>query len=269
MDEIPSNPGPTAAPPPSSQAPASTSLPARLLNVFASPGEVFEEVKNSATNAANWIVPVLLAIVVGVAAVMVMFSNPSVVQRIRDQQSKVIDDQVKAGKMTQQEANKRIAVMEKVAGPTVLKITGSIGVVAATVIRVFWWALVLWLLGLLFLKVRFSYLKALEVAGLALTITVLQSIVVLLLTVNFGKITATNLDVFFANSDPSSKIHPVLAVIDVFSFWLVCVMAVGLARLAGKRFGRAFLLVAGYWLAFQFVLISAGMLLQAAFSAGK
>ena len=39
--------------------------------------------------------------------------------------------------------------------------------------RVFWWAFILWLLGRLFLKVRFGYPKALEVAGLGLMISVL------------------------------------------------------------------------------------------------
>lgn len=266
MDEQPpmleSKPAPPQPPPP-------TSLAARLLNVFASPGEVFEEVKNSAGNFSNWLVPIVLSIVVGVAATMIMFSNPSVIQRIREQQAKVFEDNVKSGKMSQQDAEKAITMMEKFTGPTMMKITGSGAVAVVTVVRVFWWGFVLWLLALLFLKTRFSYMKAVEVAGLAITITVLQTIVVMLLTVNFGKITATNLDAFFASTDPKSKIHPVLAVMDVFSFWLVCVMAVGLARLAGVRFGKAFLLVAGYWLALQFVLISISLLFAALMGGAK
>ncbi|HLP78356.1 MAG TPA: hypothetical protein VK327_15735, partial [Candidatus Paceibacterota bacterium] len=37
------------------------SLPARLLNIFAIPGEVFRDVKAAPRSLANWLVPVVLA----------------------------------------------------------------------------------------------------------------------------------------------------------------------------------------------------------------
>jgi len=52
---------PPALPPelPASQ-PPTTSLAARLMNVFAVPGEVFDEVKASAHSAGNWLLPALV-----------------------------------------------------------------------------------------------------------------------------------------------------------------------------------------------------------------
>ena len=50
-------------PPPAPPAPA-TSLVARLLNVFAAPTEVFEEIKTSRSTTANWLVPALITAVV-------------------------------------------------------------------------------------------------------------------------------------------------------------------------------------------------------------
>ncbi|HKI69933.1 MAG TPA: hypothetical protein VKA67_10115, partial [Verrucomicrobiae bacterium] len=74
MDEIPPIP---ESPPPASQPappkPAHTSLAARLLNVFATPGDVFAEVKASGPCTANWLVPVLFSALVGVFSAIVIF----------------------------------------------------------------------------------------------------------------------------------------------------------------------------------------------------
>src|SRR5437868_250958 len=128
MDEVPPIP---EIPPPTPEPPVRTSVAAKLLNVFASPGEVFEEVKRSPTNASNWLVPMLLAIVIGVTTVMIMFSNPEVVQRLREKQAKVFEDKVKAGQMSQKDADRAIGVLEKFSGPIMMKITGSISVVGS------------------------------------------------------------------------------------------------------------------------------------------
>jgi len=238
--------------------PPTTSLAARLLNVFATPGEVFEEVRISPVNHANWLVPVLLAAIVGAISAVIIFSQPAILQQIHEQQAKMFDQSVKAGKMTQADADKAVAMAEKFSGPTVLKISGSVAAVFGSCARVFWWALVLWLLGLWFLKVKFSYLKAVEVAGLASMITILGGIVALLLTVNFGKETSPSLALAVNDFNPKNPLHLLFAAANLFSFWTIGVMSVGLARLAGVRFPRAMVLVAGYWLALQFFLISVG-----------
>ncbi len=260
MDELPpiqETPPPSASLPEAPK-PPHTSLAARLLNVFATPGEVFEEVKASGPSTANWLVPVLLSALVGIFAAIVIFSQPAIVQQIREQQTKGLDDRVKAGKMTREQADQAAAVTEKFVGPTTLKITGSIGAVFASFARVFWWALILWLLGLWFLKSKFSYLKAVEVAGLATMISVLGAIVTMLLTVNFGKPTAPNLAMTLDKFDSKNKVDLLLATLNIFSLWLVGVMAAGLARLSGTRFSRALLLVAAYWLALQTLLVLIG-----------
>src|ERR1700722_20094016 len=60
--------------------PEVTSLGNRLMNVFVSPSEVFDEVKVSPPNAANWWVPLTLIIIAGIVFAMVVFSQPGVIQ---------------------------------------------------------------------------------------------------------------------------------------------------------------------------------------------
>ena len=245
---------PAAPPPPT------TSLAARLLNVFATPGEVFDEVKTTPPTTSNWLMPALLGAIVGAISAIIIFSQPAILQQIHEQQAKMFDQSVKAGNMTQADADKAIATVEKFSGPTTMKIMGGGAAVVASFTSVFWWALVLWLLGLVFLKTKFSYLKTVEVAGLASMISILGGVVALLLTVNFGKQTSPSLALAVTDFDAKNPLHLAFAAANLFSFWTIGVMSAGLARLAGVTFSRAMVLVAGYWLALQFFLIPIGTL---------
>ncbi len=145
-------------------------------------------------------------------------------------------------------------------GPTMLKIAGGGGAVVVSFIHVVWWGFVLWLLGRWFLKVPVPYPKALEVAGLAMMINVLGGIVGMLLIVNFGRMGATpSLALAVSDFDVTRKSHLFLGAANVFYFWLIGVMSVGLAKLAGAPFLRAAWLVLTYWILQESLLILAGM----------
>jgi hypothetical protein len=241
--------------PPPASPPVSTTLLAKLLNVFALPGEVFEEVKLSRPLIGNWLAPTLLAAMVGIISTLIIFSQPAFLQKMREQQQKMFDAQVKAGKMSQAKADEAVEMAQKFTGPATLKIAGSVSAVIFSFVRVFWWALVLWLLARFFLKTRIDYIKALEIAGLATMISLLGSIVALLLSVSLQKNAGPNLALALDQFDSKNTFHVLLAAVNIFTFWFIGVMSVGLARLARVPFGRAFILVLSYWLAVQFFLI--------------
>jgi hypothetical protein len=188
-------------------------------------------------------------------SVIIIFSQPSIVQPLLEQQAKKFDEAVKAGKMTQDQADKA----EKFMGPTVFKISGGIFAVVGSFVRLLWWALILWLLGKV-LKRRFGYSKALEVTGLASMITVLGGIVALLLIMNFSKLSATpSLAFIIKDFDMTRKSHLMLGTINVFYFWQVAVLSVGLARLANVSFMRTMPLVLGCWMLQEALFIFSGM----------
>jgi hypothetical protein len=245
------------------------SLAGRLLNVFAAPREVFDEIRATPYRTANWLMPALLAAVIGSLSVVIMFSQPAIIQQIREQQTKIFEDQVSAGKMTRVQADQVEAATEKFGGPTLMKISGSIGAVVVSFVRVFWWALVLWLLGLIFLKTKLDYLKIVEMAGLATMITILGTIVTLLLTVILGKMTTPSLALLLDHFDSKNGLHLALAAVNLFALWQVGVMAAGLARLSGARFSKALGLTTGYWVAIQLFFILIAVLTNAIFTAAK
>ena len=231
------------------------SLAGRMFNIFAAPGEVFEAVQPARVSTANWLVPLVLSILIGTLSVLIIYSQPAVIQQLRDQQTKAMDDQVQSGKLTRAQADQAEAMTEKFFGPSSIRLFGLISVTVFNLIHVFWWALVLWVLGRLLLRADVTYLKALEVAGLGSMIFILGSVVAALLTVCLGKISTCSLALFASQLDPKSLLHTVLQSIDFFDLWLLGVMTIGLARLAGVNWTKALPLTLAYWLAMEGLLI--------------
>lgn len=231
------------------------SLTGRLLNVFAAPGEVFEAVRANPPAAVNWLIPLILSIVMSAVSVALIYSQPAVVQQIHEQQTKALDDQVKAGKMTQAQADQAAAMADKVFGPSFARLMGTVSASVVNLIRLFWWGLVLWGLGRFFLRAEFNYLKALEVAGLAFMIAILGGLVGALLTVCLGKICTLSLGLLALQLGPQSLLRMALQSVDFFDLWLLGVMTMGLARLAGVSWTKAFPLTLAYWLVMEGILL--------------
>lgn len=253
-------PPPVLAPPPEPPPPPAMSLAARLLNVFAIPGEVFAVVKASRVSLGNWFLPVVLSAVVLAAFAVIQLSQPAIRRQMREQQTKLMAKQVQTGNLTRVQADQALAVIEKFTVPMTVIMAALVSLV-----RVLWWAFVLRLLAQLFLKVRLGYGKTLEVAGLGTMISVLGASVTLLLTIKLaGASSAPGLGLVVSDFAATQKSPLVLAAVTAFSFWLVAVMSVGLARLAAVPFLRAAWLVFAYWLLQEsfFSLFGAGQLVS-------
>jgi hypothetical protein len=228
------------------------SLAARLMNIFAVPGDVFEEVKTSPHRVGNWIVPAILGSIVGITALLIILSQPPIIQKIQEQQEQAIEKQmdkmVKSGQMTQQQADKQKEMMAKFTGPMFMKISGSIAAVILSTARIFFWAFALWLLTRWLLKADIPYLKTVEVVGLASMISILGTLVKLLLQVNFSNISSSpSLALVVRDFDPNNPLHLMLGALNLFDVWELIIMALGVARLAGIPLFRASFAVFGFW----------------------
>jgi hypothetical protein len=246
--------------PPDTTAVQTTSIWARLLNVFAVPGEVFSEVKATPSCVANWLVPAVIMAIVGAVSAIIIFSQPAIVQQVHEQQANAMDKQVKAGKMSQADADKALEIADKFTGPTMLKLFGSVGAVCVSFGRIFWWGFVLWLLARWMLKTEIHFSKALEVAGLAMMISVLGAIVGLLLSVNLSRIIATpSPALLLKDFDLTRKTHLFLAAANVFSFWQVGVTSLGFAKLAAVPFFRGAWVLVTFWVLQESLCILMGL----------
>ena len=249
---------------PEQPGPAS-SLFNRLTNLFAAPGEVYDEVKTSPPSTANWLAPTMILIVVSWIGVGIIFSQGSIQQMINDQQARAIQKQVEKGRISKAQAEQMQASMQRVAG-----VAAKIGAVVAPVVNAFatpfWWGLLLWLAGAKALKGGFNYMKAVEVAGLASMIAVLDSIVRTLMIVATGNLFANPGPVMLVKEfDSANTTHSILAVFNLMTFWGLAVKSVGLAKLSGVSFARAAVWVFGLWVVVTAVLIGIGVAARSVF----
>jgi hypothetical protein len=222
---------PTAALTTPDPLPVATSLSTKLLNIFVSPGDVFDEVVATPPNSANWRVPTLLVILTGI--ILLRVTTPEA-------------HSVTAFQQALEPGTVSAAQTEAVAGgwPLVASLAVCVSAVAGT----FWSAFVLWLIGRLFLKTRFPFLKAVEVVGLTGIILVLGAIVTALLIAASGDVAARPaLSLIAGKWDASLSIRPVLDVLNLFHIWSTLVLAVGLSKLSGVSFKEAAFWVLGYW----------------------
>ena len=242
------------------------SLWGRLFNVFATPGDVFQEVKDAKVSTANWLVPSLILIVVSWVSSVLIFSQPSINHQLSEITEQAIQKQVERSKMSEQQAEQARAMGEKWAGISA-KIGAALTPVIAGFVTPFFWGLIVWGVGVGLLKAKFPYMKAVEVVGLANMINVLEIILRTLLIVGLGNLYAsTSLVLLVKQFDPQNTVHSLLALVNVMTFWLLAVRGIGLARLAGVSFTKAALWVFGVWAAYTGLLVGLAFLAKSAFS---
>jgi hypothetical protein len=250
----------------SQEAPPTMSLAARLFNVLATPGEVFDNIRDAKVSAANWVLPALILVAVSWLGVGLVFSQDSIKQQLREITDQAIEKQIQKSHMSDQQAEQARAVGAKFGsiGATVSAIAAP---VFAGFVTPFWWGLILWLIGTKGLKGSFPYMKAVEVAGLAGMISVLDAIVRILLILVMGNLFASpSLALFVKQFNPQNPVHSLLAAINIMSFWVLIVRAVGLARITGVGVGKSAAWVFVIWALITGLLTGFGFAMQAIFA---
>lgn len=231
-ESSPAQGGPTDAAPPEP-----TSLWARMFNVLVSPGEAFEEVATSPPRTANWVVPTLLCAVVSAVAMWLVYSQPALQQQQDEASARVIQRMVEKGKLKPEQA----AAIEASSQPkSNLKYTlgPTAGAAVVAFASPFWGALLIWIVGAKVLKGGFSYVKAVEVAGLANMVDVVGAIVRALLILAFGSLYASaSPALLLKDFDWMNSAHIALASVDLFAIWLCVVRGLGMARLGRLKPG--------------------------------
>ncbi|MGD0651718.1 MAG: hypothetical protein ABSA97_11365 [Verrucomicrobiia bacterium] len=244
MDQLPSDQtGPTVS---------RSSLIGRLANVYATPGEVFDQVKASPRCILNWLVPALILLLVGWLGTRFALSQAVIKQQLRDYQEQGVQRLVDKGRIPKEQAD---AAQE--AGQISLNVRVASEPLYNAIAVPLLWAVLFWLVGTVPLRGNFTYLKALEVVGLASMITVLGSVVRTLLILIMGNFFASpGLMLVVKDFDPQNTLHSVLAAINIMTFWGLAVKAIGLARLSGASFGKAAIWVFVLWGAWTALLIT-------------
>lgn len=237
------------------------------MNVFAAPGEVFEEVAAAKPAAANWLAPIVLLMVVGWIGGWLVMNQDFAQQQFRDVQAQAIQRQVDSGKLKAEQAERIVEMQDRFAGVQ-RSVMVLVGPPLAAFASPFWWAFLIWLVGAKILKGGFTFMKAVEVAGLSSMLLVLEGVVKTLLILVLGNIFAgPNLMTLLGwEFDPTNPSHSLLVAVDAMAFWVLVVRAIGLARLSGASLAKSAGWVFGLWLLFTGLGLGVGLLTQKIFA---
>ncbi len=229
----------------------STPLYERCLNIFVSPGEVFEEVVASPRSTADWRLPVLLNCLAGIVLFLVVAARSPVLQGPDGERLSRLTSSVSANPPGAAAATFGDAGSEALA-----RLVGPLAIVAVNFAGTFWSALVLWLVGRLFLKTRFPFLKTVEIAGLTTVILALGTVVTALLVwVTGDGFARPAMSLLVGEFNPANKFHQALAAMNFFHVWMAAVLSIGLAKLSDVSAREVAVWVFGYWIVLRLALI--------------
>ena len=253
---------PASTPPTISELPPEISLPGRLANIFAAPGEVFESVAPRPFAAANWLVPALLLLIAGWAAAWFVFSQPNIQQELKEITRSTLEKQFAKQKLPPEKVEEVMRQAEKY-GAIGIHVTTYAKPVIQGLITPLIWGLILWGLGKAVFKTEFPFMKGVEVVGLGAMIEVLNTVVSALLAMAKGTMFATpSLALLVKDFDPQNALHGGLSALNLMGLWALAVYAVGLSKLVRVSFARAAAWVFGVWFVYTGLLIGMGVLAQ-------
>ncbi|HXU37318.1 MAG TPA: Yip1 family protein [Blastocatellia bacterium] len=227
----------------------------RLTGTLLSPGETFVDVNRKPT----WLAPMIIAIVTVIAS-SVFFTwrvHPNWEEITRTQIKKRMEksNQSISEEQLQQQVN---------IGKTIAKFYPIIGAIFTPVVYLI--VAGIFALGMMLIQAKTTFKKILSVVSWTFAAMGILSSVVMIASLMVrdeeglrnidptqpAGIVPTNLAVFLA-SDASPVIKAIAGSLDVFSIWILILLSIGFAAIAGSRkitTGKAATVVFGFWLVF-------------------
>jgi len=209
----------------------------KLVGVFSEPGTTFSKISKFPPKTSDWIIPVIVMIVVTILAQIVFMSNPAIKVALQEKQMAAIEkrmnEAVASGQMTQAQADEQTdRIREGMGQMGTIQLIGTIvGIPVVTFIFFFVTAGVFFLIVKFGLKGEGTYKDAMVAYGLPFYISVIQWIVIVIISVATSKAMASLSVAEFTGTEKSTIAGFILGKLDIFSIWFYAVLGIGLAKM--------------------------------------
>lgn len=223
-----------------------------LSGVFTEPGTTFENIAKY-PKRNFWLLPVIILVITSVVSSFLLFSDAELVGKMMDKQKQQLrekmQESVKSGKMTQEQANDAIEKAEKFMDPNGLffKITGFAGAVMAPFLMLFVMSVIYMLLLKMF-KANFEFTNILNVVGLSMIVSAVGSVLGIVLSIVMGDLNTVGLALVLKADTVGETLHELLMKLDVFSIWFYILIAIGLVKVAKVKPAVSYSIVFGLWI---------------------
>ena len=230
----------------------------KLTNIFVAPGELYENVRQTPNTISNWLVPMIIFIAVAILMSQLVLQNPSLADQLGSEIKKQFDQSIEQGKMTSEQAEQAYQYARP--GSMWFRLAQIGGIAIGSPIFLALLALVYWLLGKWGMNGTAPYPKVVEVIGLTFFISTLEIIVSTLLQFATDSIFATpSLAAFVSDFDLQNKFHLVMSKINIFTFWDLTVVSIGLSKLFQRDLPKVLVLVFALWIVWSIFSILTGI----------
>jgi uncharacterized membrane protein YuzA (DUF378 family) len=237
----------------------------KLVNIFASPGELYENVRDTGATKSNWLIPASLLIIASILMTQLMLSNASLVDQLDRTMRQAMEKSIEGRNLPPEQmerARQQIDTMYEATKPgsTWFTVLSVIGPLIWTLVMLFGLGLVYWLIGKSAMSATAPYMKVVEVVGLTLFIGTLEVIVTTLLMYALDSIHASpGLGLFVKDFDVTNKVHLALSKVNIFTLWGLVVTGVGLSKLFRRDLPKVLVLVFALWILYSVVTILTGI----------
>jgi len=224
----------------------------KLTNIFASPGELFENVRETGPTNSNWLVPWITYVAISIMMSLLVLGNPSLKEQlstsIKKQFDKGMEEMIREGKISQEQADAQYEQFGRPGSPWFMIISVASTLLGSLVV-LFALSLFYQLLGKLVMSASVHYMKVVEVIGLTFFIGALERIVTTGLIFATDSIHASpSLAIVLSEVDPENKLHVVMSKINVFTAWDLTITGIGLSTLFQRDLPKVLVLIVALWI---------------------
>ncbi len=226
----------------------------KLVGIFIEPANVFENIKIYGARAIDWFIPVLLLIFLTIITNFIVTSNPDIKAELDLMQRKAIekslDKEVKAGRITEAQKEERLAQIEDFTSGPMMKIFQYFSIAIFMFVFLFIIAAIYHLIWTFFLKGQGTYNYALSVYGLASFITMIEIILIAILSLALTKFLTGFNPLIIVELEKGTTLSYFLSKLDPFTFWWLYVIGLGLSKVYSVPKNKSITTIFVLWLVY-------------------
>lgn len=205
-----------------------------ISGTFTSPGPTYETIE--ATPKKNyWLVSIIICVVLALISTFIFLNDTELVDKVMDKQKQkmyeTMDEKVKSGQISKEDANIAIEQAEKFMDPEGLFF--QISAFGGSIITTFITMLIYSLIGIIIIKIfkgSFTYINLLNVISLSMIISAAGDLINVFVSVMLGDLSSVSLGLALKSMEIPENVNAVLTGLSVFKIWAVAVMSVGIAK---------------------------------------
>lgn len=206
----------------------------KIAGIFTEPSATFEKIAKFPPKTIDWILPVIFMIVFALVSSFAIQSNPVIMSKQKAEMQKQNDEAVQQGKMTQEQADRAMEMMEGGA-------RGVFMVIQMVSTTFFLFILFFIVSGIYYLVSRYAlkgegtYSAAMVSNALPYYIGLISIIIMTIASMLIDRVVAGTSIAAFAGMDKSTFLGFLMGKIDILTFWALAVTGIGLAKMFHSR----------------------------------